>query len=207
MSRHFTKEENEEFFSKYTKNGRFSAIRKMKEISPSLYQSQRDWKKSFYIINTGMKELLVDRKREITENQVLTEPDWSKVKIEEFIEIAKSYHEIIKNFPKDAKREEAKELNIRINIIAWLLNITRQTVSKIRKYPEITKKVTKKPELEQHKEKIIKAFNENKGIYGRVRLSMFLAQKYQIFINYRTLGNYMNDLNLKCKVRIKKREH
>ncbi|WP_435130626.1 transposase [Mycoplasma sp. 6243] len=55
-------------------------------------------------------------------------------------------------------------------------------------------------------ELVIKSFKENKGLYGRVRLSIYIYKKYKINLNYRKIGRIMNKFSLKCLVRQKKRK-
>ncbi|MGY6171886.1 transposase [Candidatus Mycoplasma pogonae] len=52
---------------------------------------------------------------------------------------------------------------------------------------------------------IVKAFNKNKGIYGRQKLVAYIKNNYQIEINYCTLGRGMQQLSLFCKIRQKRK--
>ena len=122
MSRHFTKEENEKNFSEYTKNRRFIAIRKMKEISPSFWNIKNSsiatrLNRIILYYNNGMKELLADKKKgnnrkpgsgRPKKSKNIPEPDWSKVKTEEFIEIAKRYYKIVNEFPDEVETNKDK---------------------------------------------------------------------------------------------------
>ena len=58
----------------------------------------------------------------------------------------------------------------------------------------------------RYQDEIIQAFYECKGRYGRVRLSFFLKEKYDLDINPRTLGRKMLKLNLVCQIRKKKKQ-
>ena len=113
-------------FSEYTKNGRFSAIRKMKEISPSLWNIKNSsiampLNRIILYYNNRMKELLVDKKKGInrkpgsdrpSKNKNLVRPDWSKFNNEELRVLAERYFDlmnrpdvqkIIKNIEKENK--------------------------------------------------------------------------------------------------------
>ncbi|MGZ9762368.1 IS3 family transposase [Mycoplasma sp. 394] len=84
---------------------------------------------------------------------------------------------------------------------AEILDATRQTISKWK-----TNSISKKEEkYEQYREIILKVFYENKQVYGRVKMSIVLREKYGIYINYRTLGRIMKYLNIKSFVRNKKK--
>jgi len=58
----------------------------------------------------------------------------------------------------------------------------------------------------KYEEEIVKAFNTNKGRFGRERLSIFLKKNNNISINPRTLGRYMQKLGLHCSIRQAKRK-
>ncbi|WP_235750775.1 hypothetical protein [Mycoplasmopsis bovigenitalium] len=53
---------------------------------------------------------------------------------------------------------------------------------------------------------IRKSFLDNKGRYGRLRLSAYISMKYNIFINPRSLGRHLKRLNLICKIRKQRRK-
>ena len=52
----------------------------------------------------------------------------------------------------------------------------------------------------------MKAFNTNKGRFGRKRLAIFLKKNNNISINPRTLGRYIKKLGLHCSIREAKRK-
>ncbi|MDJ1645884.1 transposase, partial [Mycoplasma sp. M5725] len=128
---------------------------------------------------------------------------WDALNEKERREVVKRYSELIKELEKPAKKKEAAKVEIRQLIASKLFCVTRQTVSKLKKVPVKIPSKTAKNKLDS----IIKeAFLENRGLYGRERLSVFIAQKYNILINYRTLGRILNRLELKCKIRTKKKQ-
>ncbi|WP_341493715.1 IS3 family transposase [Mesomycoplasma ovipneumoniae] len=53
---------------------------------------------------------------------------------------------------------------------------------------------------------IKKSFLDNKGRYGRLRLSAYISMKYNINIHPRSLGRHLKRLNLVCKIRKKRRK-
>ncbi len=59
---------------------------------------------------------------------------------------------------------------------------------------------------DQNQEFITKAFHENKMIYGRRKLAIYLEQKYNIIIDDRTLGRYLNRYGLITKTRVARRK-
>ncbi|WP_435128310.1 IS3 family transposase [Mycoplasma sp. 6243] len=103
---------------------------------------------------------------------------------------------------KNQKKNESHELeDLSQTKTAEILDATRQTISKWK-----TNSISKKEEkYEQYREIILKVFYENKQVYGRVKMSIVLREKYGIYINYRTLGRIMKYLNIKSFVRNKKK--
>ncbi|MDJ1645954.1 hypothetical protein QLQ80_02575 [Mycoplasma sp. M5725] len=53
---------------------------------------------------------------------------------------------------------------------------------------------------------LVDAFTSQNKVYGRVRLSQFIAKKHNIYINSRALKRNMNRLGLKCEIRRKRKE-
>ncbi|MDJ1649012.1 transposase [Mycoplasma phocimorsus] len=128
---------------------------------------------------------------------------WDALNEKERREVVKRYSVLIKKLEKPAKKKKVAKVEIRQLIASKLFCVTRQTVSKLKKVPVKIPSKTAKNKLDS----IIKeAFLENRGLYGRERLSVFIAQKYNILINYRTLGRILNRLELKCKIRTKKKQ-
>ncbi|UUM20180.1 IS3 family transposase [Mycoplasma sp. 2045] len=85
----------------------------------------------------------------------------------------------------------------------YFLGIPKSTFYK--KISQLDKEVSQKTENEELHSIVKKAFYENKGRFGRWRLSIYILKVYKIDINYRTLGRIMNKLNLICVVRPKRK--
>ncbi|WLP85477.1 IS3 family transposase [Mycoplasma seminis] len=117
---------------------------------------------------------------------------------DDLIEIAKRYRELTKDKPKNEKAKEAANLNIASYKLAILFTLCRQTVSKHKKNNNISS--TKHKEI-KHQEVIIQSFKQNRCKFGRQKLKYFILHTYNIDINERTLGRYMNSLGLFCNVR------
>lgn len=118
------------------------------------------------------------------------------------------YKEILeRNNSKDL--EEAIEkfkkrygFSVTIKQIIAILGIKKSTYYyrlKQRKNLNKEKKIKYEYEIRQ-------AFKDCKGRYGRARLALLLKKKFNIDINSRTLGRYMNQLGLICEIRRAKRK-
>ncbi|WP_435129470.1 transposase [Mycoplasma sp. 6243] len=129
-------------------------------------------------------------------------PNFEKFTRQDLIIIATRYYEIAEKMDKNQKKNESHELeDLSQTKTAEILDATRQTISKWK-----TNSISKKEEkYEQYREIILKVFYENKQVYGRVKMSIVLREKYGIYINYRTLGRIMKYLNIKSFVRNKKK--
>ncbi|WP_435128664.1 IS3 family transposase [Mycoplasma sp. 6243] len=192
MSRHFKKEEFDKIFEIYLSEGTKNALHFMKEIEPKL----------IFIKSTSLRNRLkkiVSYYNLNMENQLLTKsgsqrkPGSGRPKKDKKSKV-----------PNFEKIYQIRSNNYR-NSILWncrkILDATRQTISKWK-----TNSISKKEEkYEQYREIILKVFYENKQVYGRVKMSIVLREKYGIYINYRTLGRIMKYLNIKSIVRNKKK--
>lgn len=100
----------------------------------------------------------------------------------------------------EKKRQASKYKAFNVTELAFILVLHRTTLYK--------KPKTRAIKYEEHLQIISAAFYENKQIYGRRRLSIFIKDKHGVLLDPRTIGNYMNRLGLKCKTRKarKKRE-
>ncbi|WP_435128286.1 DDE-type integrase/transposase/recombinase [Mycoplasma sp. 6243] len=215
MSRHFKKEEFDKIFEIYSSEGTEKALYFMKEIEPKL----------IFIKSTSLRNRLkkiVSYYNLNMENQLLTKsgsqrkpgsgrpkkdkkskvPNFEKFTRQDLIIIATRYYEIAEKMDKNQKKNESHELeDLSQTKTAEILDATRQTISKWK-----TNSISKKEEkYEQYREIILKVFYENKQVYGRVKMSIVLREKYGIYINYRTLGRIMKYLNIKSFVRNKKK--
>lgn len=148
------------------------------------------------------EDILINNQKEMEINLTINNDrlnlELEKLEFNQLKEIAREYFEILNDAPYIVEREEISKLNIRLISITKLLNMSLRTAWRIKRNPELRKTGSKKEALEQHKDIIIKAFNENNALFGKVRLSEYLLEKYQVDIHYRTLGRYMNELGLKC---------
>ncbi|WP_435129416.1 IS3 family transposase [Mycoplasma sp. 6243] len=122
------------------------------------------------------------------------------------IEILKIFTESTNNeIDLDEAISKIKKLNsyVSLNKILYLLGISRTSYFRWKKQINLPKPEAKNTSDE---ELVIKSFKENKGLYGRVRLSIYIYKKYKINLNYRKIGRIMNKFSLKCLVRQKKRK-
>ncbi|WNM17615.1 IS3 family transposase [Mesomycoplasma ovipneumoniae] len=209
MSRHFKKDEFDMIYKIYNEFGLKKTINYINDISPDtnfITRSQllRRIKKIIRYYNNGMQDQLLDkkgtnRKPGSGRPKKSIEPDWSEFTKEELIEIAKRYYETNKDKSKSGKLSEAKTLNIPYSKSAKIFNVCRQAVAKSK---------TKVIKVKEHKNDAIikKSFLDNKGRYGRLRLSAYIYIKYNIYINPRSLGRHLKRLNLVCKIRKKRRK-
>lgn len=128
---------------------------------------------------------------------------WDDFTREELVEIAERYYEIQKE--KDKKERMHEKNNIKkcsVSKIAYIFNLSSSGIRKNLKCNNIKKS---KRNLEW--EKIIKtSFIDNNRIYGRKRLHEYIKIKFNISINERTIGNYMQALDLKCKIRVARKK-
>ena len=117
------------------------------------------------------------------------------------------YYEIILDKYKSKNLDEVVK-KIKKTISSKLTNVEIMNVLGIKKstfYYKLKNKSNKMQKI-KYKEEIVKAFNTNKGRFGRVRLSIFLKKNNNISINPRTLGRYMQNLGLHCSIRQAKRK-
>ncbi|WP_341515278.1 IS3 family transposase [Mesomycoplasma ovipneumoniae] len=206
MSRHFKKDEFDMIYKIYNEFGLKQTINYINDISPDTNfttrtQLLRRIKKIIRYYNNGIQDQLLDkkganRKPGSGKRKKPIEPDWNEFTKEELIEIAKRYYEINKNKLKSGKLSEAKTLNIPYTKSAKIFNVCRQSVAKSK---------TRVIKVKEHKNDAIikKSFLDNKGRYGRLRLSAYIYIKYNIYINPRSLGRHLKRLNLVCKIRKK----
>ncbi|WP_341515317.1 IS3 family transposase [Mesomycoplasma ovipneumoniae] len=209
MSRHFKKDEFDMIYKIYNEFGLKQTINYINDISPDTNfttrtQLLRRIKKIIRYYNNGMQDQLLDkkganRKPGSGKRKKPIEPDWNEFTKEELIEIAKRYYEINKNKLKSGKLSETKTLNIPYTKSAKIFNVCRQSVAKSK---------TRVIKVKEHKNDAIikKSFLDNKGRYGRLRLSAYIYIKYNIYINPRSLGRHLKRLNLVCKIRKKRRK-
>ncbi|WNM15380.1 IS3 family transposase [Mesomycoplasma ovipneumoniae] len=204
MSRHFKKDEFDMIYKIYNEFGLKKTINYINDISPDtnfITRSQlvRRIKKIIRYYNNGMQDQLLDkkgarRKPGSRKPKNKLNPIETNLQKEELIEIAKRYYEINKNKLKSGKLSEAKTLNIPYSKSAKIFNVCRQAVAKSK---------TKVIKVKVHKNDAIikKSFLDNKGRYGRLRLSAYISMKYNINIHPRSLGRALKRLNLVCKIR------
>lgn len=209
MSRHFIKDEFDMIYKIYNEFGLKQTINYVNEISPDTNFITRKYlvyriNKIIRYYNKGMQDQLLDkkganRKPGSGRPKKPIEPDWNEFTKEELIEIAKRYYEINKNKSKSGKLSEAKKLNIPYSKSAKIFNVCRQAVAKSK---------TRVIKVKEHKNDAIirKSFLDNKGRYGRLRLSAYISMKYNIYINPRSLGRHLKRLNLICKIRKQRRK-
>ncbi|WNM15419.1 IS3 family transposase [Mesomycoplasma ovipneumoniae] len=209
MSRHFKKDEFDMIYKIYNEFGLKKTVNYINDISPDtnfITRSQlvRRIKKIIRCYNNGMQDQLLDKKG-ATESQGVADlknklnPIETNLQKEELIEIAKRYYETNKDKSKSGKLSEAKTLNIPYSKSAKIFNVCRQAVAKSK---------TRVIKVREHKYDAIikKSFLDNKGRYGRLRLSAYISMKYNIYINPRSLGRALKRLNLVCKIRKKRRK-
>ncbi|WP_337897395.1 hypothetical protein [Mesomycoplasma ovipneumoniae] len=206
MSRHFKKDEFDMIYKIYNEFGLKKTINYINDISPDTNfttrsQLVRRIKKIIRYYNNGMQDQLLDkkgarRKPGSGKPKKQIEPDWNEFTKEELIEIAKRYYETNKNKLKSGKLSEAKTLNIAYSKSAKIFNVCRQSVAKSK---------TRVIKVKERKNDAIikKSFLDNKGRYGRLRLSAYIYIKYNIYIHPRSLGRHLKRLNLVCKIRKK----
>ncbi|XBE78440.1 IS3 family transposase [Mesomycoplasma ovipneumoniae] len=72
----------------------------------------------------------------------------------------------------------------------------------------MAKSKTRLIKVKEHENDAIikKSFLDNKGRYGRLRLSAYISMKYNINIHPRSLGRHLKRLNLVCKIRKRRRK-
>lgn len=206
MSRHLKKEEFAKIYEEYQKSGFPGAFRAIYQISPGTKNLQRNSvkvriNKIIKYYNLGMEDLLQTKKGENRKKgsgspKKKREPNWDIFDRDDLLQIAKRYYEITNELPKSKKIIESKSFSISYVKLSEVFGISRQTISK-------THKIKISQKLPKHSDVIEKSFIETKSRYGRLKLSVYISQKYKIDINERSLGRYMNLLGLKCKLRQK----
>ena len=118
------------------------------------------------------------------------------------------YYEIILDKYKSKNLDEVVK-KIKKTISNKLTNTGIMNVLGIKKstfYYRLKNKSNSKTQKIKYEMEIVKAFNTNKGRFGRERLSIFLKKNNNISINARTLGRYMQKLSLHCSIRQAKRK-
>ena len=118
------------------------------------------------------------------------------------------YYEIILDKYKSKNLDEVIK-KIKKTISNNLTNVEIMNILGIKKstfYYRLKNKSYIKIEKIKYEREIVEAFNTNKGIFGRERLSIFLKKNNNISINPRTLGRYMKKLGLYCSIRQAKRK-
>ncbi|QBF34971.1 IS3 family transposase [Mycoplasmopsis phocirhinis] len=208
MSRHLKMEEFDLIFEVYQKHGKSQAIKTLWNISPKTKLVKKKYlavriAKIIKYYNLGVKEKLLTKKgkdRKPGSGRPRKEPDfdWDIFDRNDLIEIAKRYYEITNQKPKKEKKEEAKNLKIQFIKLALFFSLCRQTISNAKVKQNTEKTIP-------HSKIIVEAFEANKGRFGRKKLSIYIFNQYNIHINDRTLGRYLNQLNLKCKLRQKRK--
>ncbi len=183
MSRHFKKDEFDMIYKIYNEFGLKKTINYINDISPDTNfitrtQLLRRIKKIIRYYNNGMQDQLLDKKGSNRKPgsgrpKKSIKPDWNEFTKEELIEIAKRYYEINKNKSKSAKLSESKTLNIPYSKSAKIFNVCRQSVAKSK---------TRVIKVKEHKNDAIikKSFLDNKGRYGRLRLSKLGQRKLTV---------------------------
>ncbi|MGY6172346.1 IS3 family transposase [Candidatus Mycoplasma pogonae] len=118
--------------------------------------------------------------------------DWEK------FNFFKRYKQITDEKSKNDKNKEAKSLDVKQVTKVKFFQLSKSGIYKYEQ--KFNENKSKEDPLDKI---IIEAFNKNKGIYGREKLSFYIKKEYKIFINPRTLGRKMKKLGLFCKVRQK----
>lgn len=185
------------YFTKrqYTKKQRSN--RRFKNIFKTKYKK---WLKYGDIIFYDTAEISRKHMMKYNARKKITWDDFTR---EELVEIAERYYEIQKE--KDKKERMHEKNNIKkcsVSKIAYIFNLSSSGIRKNLKCNNIKKS---KRNLEW--EKIIKtSFIDNNRIYGRKRLHEYIKIKFNMSINERTIGNYMQALDLKCKIRVARKK-
>nr|pir probable transposase - Mycoplasma pulmonis insertion sequence IS1138 [Mycoplasmopsis pulmonis] len=125
---------------------------------------------------------------------------------EELEEIVKIYRIIFDDISEKEIRKKIKEHKDKEKIltkISWKEFLFSKSTYYSWKKPKLAE-----PKKDQEIEEIIrKSFHENKGIFGRKRLEIYIQNKYKRYINYRKIGRILLKLNLFCKIRRAKRKN
>ena len=114
--------------------------------------------------------------------------------------------EIIQDWIKEQWDKGKKE---RVDKYKKFKTINRSHFAKILQFDRslfYKKAKSRRYKYEEFHNEIIKGFNHNKARYGRQRLAYYLENTYQISINERTLGHYMNRLGLEAIQNKKRRK-
>ncbi|MDJ1647232.1 transposase [Mycoplasma phocimorsus] len=196
MSRHFTKKENEIIFKEYERLGMERAIKVAINISHKLafikkhYLARRIIRIVSYY-NKGMQDLLVEGKLGINRRPGSKAPGKKKLriksilkemnstKVDRLLSILKENIILTKEQKKLIVREYKGKLSI--NELAKLFNVSKRTLFRWKKLENVVK-------TKEYDNILINAFASHKKVYGRMRLSQFIAKKHNIYINSRTLG-------------------
>ncbi|MDJ1648462.1 hypothetical protein [Mycoplasma phocimorsus] len=214
MSKHFTKEENKIIFQEYGRLRIKKTIKVAINISYKLaFIKKRHLTRriirfvSYY--NKGMQDLLVKGKQSMKKRPGSGAPgkkklrikstlkEMSPTKVDRLLSILEENVTLAKEQKKLIVRKYKGKLSI--NELTKLFNVSKRTLFKWKKLENVVK-------TKEYDNILIDAFALRKKVYGRVRLSQFIAKKHNIYINLRTLGRDMNPLNLKCEIRRKRKE-
>ncbi|WP_084107697.1 IS3 family transposase [Mycoplasmopsis pullorum] len=127
-----------------------------------------------------------------------------KMPKEQLIEILEIFKDSFDKNNIEVGISKIEKSSISSRRLSVTFNKSKSTIHNIKNGQEKTNKLV--INKNKHDDLIIEAFKKNKCLFGRVRLANYIREKYQIYLNYRTLGRIMNRLGLFCVIRRKRKQ-
>ncbi|VEU72641.1 Integrase-recombinase protein (plasmid) [Mycoplasmopsis gallopavonis] len=140
------------------------------------------------------------KRQKITPIEIVKK-EWEKMPKEQLIEILEIYKDSFDRNNIEVDISKIKKSSLSTRKLGLCFNKSKSTIHNLKTKEQQTRK---KSVNTKYDELIIKSFKKNKGLFGRKRLESYIRTKFQIDLNYRTIGRAMRRLNLFCLIRRKK---
>ncbi|MEA4134667.1 IS3 family transposase [Mycoplasma sp. 2704] len=195
---------------------KYRAIRGVSFFDKKSTYSKRNFLEKYKRYNLGMTNLISQtgkspkkgkgtgrpKKTKIAPMDIVKK-EWEKMPKEQLIEILEIFKDSFDRNNFDVDISKIKKTSVSTRKLAIIFNKSKSTIHNWK-----TKEKKSRTQKSDHRndELILEAFKKNKCLFGRKRLEHYIKQKYQILLNYRTIGRIMNRLQLHCLIRRKKKD-
>ena len=232
-NRQFTKHNWIYWFKKY-ESGNFdwNDYYKVRKPRKTTYKSLRNIRYRFIrmyrIYMNGRRSIInnMTGKAKVGRPKKPVRPDWSKWNDDEKNEVLNQLWDLIKELTKKQRMTWAKKTNITVQKKAELFNLSRSGIYKSFKKLAIKHECnaelysanpdgtvscyafkTERPTQNKLWAFLIaSSFYKNNKIYGRLRIANDIYIKYGVNISERSVGYYMEAMELKCKTRVARKK-
>ncbi|WP_162148279.1 IS3 family transposase [Mycoplasmopsis gallinarum] len=142
------------------------------------------------------------KKKNITPIEIVKK-ELEKMPKEQLIELLEIYKDSFDKNGIEVDISKIKKSSISVRKLGLSFSKSKSTIHNLKTKNKQNKNLKFN---NKYDELVIKSFKQNKCLFGRKRLENYIKRKYQITLNYRTIGRIMNRLNLLCLIRKKRKD-